>query len=146
MSLNGEYDQNNVFAQILRGEIPAAKVMENEFILSFMDMFPQSTGHTLVIPKNGGRNLLDTNEDDLIHVICAVKRISAAVNRVFKPDGIAIAQFNGKPAGQTVFHMHFHIIPKYQNQHQNQPAHGTGQMADIDEMRKQADKIAKAID
>jgi len=145
MSLNGNYDRNNVFAQILRGDIPAAKVFEDDFVLAFMDVFPQSYGHTLVIPKQSGRNLFDTSETDLLHVMKAVKRVATAVNKAFTPDGIAIAQFNGATAGQTVYHFHVHIIPRYADQAANIDKHESTNMADIDELRKLAARIAAQI-
>jgi len=144
MSLSGTYDQNNIFAKILRGEIPAAKVYEDEHILSFMDVFPQVPAHTLVIPKVGGRNILDTDDAELFHVIKGVKRISKAVVKAFNPEGVIVTQFNGEPAGQTVFHLHFHIIPRYANQPMDR--HGRGQMADMEILKVQAAKIAAALE
>ncbi|PHR56753.1 MAG: HIT family protein [Robiginitomaculum sp.] len=144
MSLSGSYNPDNIFAKILRGEIPACKVYEDEHILSFMDVFPQAPAHTLVIPKQGGRNLLDTDDAELIHVIKGVKRIAKAVETAFSPDGIIITQFNGQSAGQTVFHLHFHIIPRFDNQPMDR--HGRGKQADMQVLRAQADKIATALD
>lgn len=114
MSLATPYDSDNIFAKMLRGEIPAIKVDEDDVALAFMDIFPQSEGHTLVIPKKqGATNLLNAGPDDLAALIIRVQRVARAVEAALRPDGVRIAQFNGSPAGQTVFHLHFHIIPVY---------------------------------
>ena len=143
MSLGGTYDPDNIFAKILRGEIPSAKVYEDDRVLSFMDAFPQSKGHTLVIPKAPSRNLLDTDPDVLSFVIEKTQIIAAAVNRVFSPDGIVITQFNGAPAGQTVFHLHFHIIPRYRGD--SMKAHASGGQADFENLQQQAALIEAAM-
>ncbi|MGJ8562911.1 MAG: HIT family protein [Alphaproteobacteria bacterium] len=144
MSLNGEYDSSNIFAKIIRGEIPCAKVYEDEHILAFMDAFPQSSGHCLVIPKAPSRNLLDATGKTLGRLIGRTQKIAAAVNEAMSPDGIIITQFNGAPAGQTVFHLHFHIIPRYTNGALG--AHASGEMADMDELQQQAAKIIAALE
>jgi len=143
MSLEGTYDPDNIFAKILRGEIPSAKVYEDDDVLSFMDAFPQSPGHTLVIPKAPSRNLLDTNPDVLTPVIQKTQIIAAAVNQVFSPDGIVITQFNGAPAGQTVFHLHFHIIPRYTGD--SMKPHAGGGQANFEDLTKQAALIQAAM-
>jgi len=107
------YDPNNVFAKILRGEIPAFKVHEDERTLAFMDAMPQSDGHTLVIPKVNARNLFDIEPQALADLIKATQNIARAVRKAFNPDGMRIIQFNEPAAGQTVFHIHFHIVPCY---------------------------------
>jgi len=142
MSLHGNYDTDNIFAKILRGEMPCVKVYEDDNILSFMDVFPQSEGHTLVIPKAPSRNLLETNAKDIGRLFGAVQRITKAVETALKPDGITITQFNGAPAGQTVFHTHVHIIPRYDGKALG--AHGGG-MADMDELKALAEKISAAL-
>ena len=142
MSLYGNYDTDNIFAKILRGEMPCVKVYEDDNILSFMDVFPQSEGHTLVIPKAPSRNLLETNAKDIGRLFGAVQRITKAVETALKPDGITITQFNGAPAGQTVFHTHVHIIPRYDGKALG--AHGGG-MADMDELKALAEKISAAL-
>ena len=142
MSLHGTYDTDNIFAKILRGEMPCVKVYEDDNILSFMDVFPQSEGHTLVIPKAPSRNLLETNAKDIGRLFGAVQRITKAVETALKPDGITITQFNGAPAGQTVFHTHVHIIPRYDVKALG--AHGGG-MADMDELKALAKKISAAL-
>ena len=142
MSLHGNYDTDNIFAKILRGEMPCVKVYEDDNILSFMDVFPQSEGHTLVIPKAPSRNLLETNAKDIGRLFGAVQRITKAVEAALKPDGITITQFNGAPAGQTVFHTHVHIIPRYDGKALG--AHG-GSMADMDALKALAEKISAAL-
>jgi histidine triad (HIT) family protein len=107
------YDKDNVFAKILRGEIPAAKVYEDAHVLSFMDAMPQSDGHTLVIPKTEARNLFDVAPAALAELIKGTQYVAKGVQRAFQPDGMRIIQFNEAAAGQTVFHIHFHIVPCY---------------------------------
>lgn len=108
------YDTNNIFAKILRGEIPAFKVYEDAHTLAFMDVMPQSEGHTLVIPKTNARNFFDIDPDALASLIKATQHVAKAVQKAFKPDGMRIIQFNEPAAGQTVFHIHFHIVPCYE--------------------------------
>lgn len=139
MSLTGTYDPQNVFAKILRGEIPAAKVYEDERILSFMDAFPHAEGHTLVIPKVEARNLLDIEPEALQNLITTTQTIARAVEAALQPDGFRLAQFNGAPSGQTVFHIHFHIIPVYAGV--TEAAHASGQPADPDALRAVAERI-----
>ena len=140
MSLSGAYDGNNIFAKILRGDMPCVKVFEDEVCLAFMDIFPQSPGHTLVIPKTPARNFLDFPADGLGAYMARVQRVAEAVNKAFKPDGIIITQFNGAPAGQTVFHLHFHIIPKYENLPMER--HARGKSGDSEVLHAQAEEIA----
>jgi len=143
MSLDGTYDDGNIFAKILRGEIPAAKVHEDGHVLAFMDAFPQARGHTLVIPKHSSaRNLLEETPENLAHLIAGVQRVARAVRAALKPDGITISQFNGAPAGQSVFHLHFHIIPRWDGVKLGR--HGEG-MADPGELRALAEQIAAKI-
>ena len=108
------YDPNNIFAKIIRGEIPSHKVYEDADVLAMMDIFPQSRGHLLVIPKAPSRNLLDADPAVLAAAIVQVQRLAKAVQKALSPDGIRIVQFNEAPAGQSVFHLHFHVIPVYQ--------------------------------
>lgn len=108
------YDPNNIFAKIIRGEIPAFKVHEDARTLSFMDAMPQSEGHTLVVPKVSARNLFDIEPQALATLIQATQHIAKAVRAAFQPDGMRIIQFNEAAAGQSVFHIHFHIIPCYE--------------------------------
>ena len=144
MSLDGVYDDDNIFAKILRGEIPSARVFEDDHVLAFMDAFPQSRGHTLVILKQAkARNLLDVEPEPLQHLILQVQRIARAVRSALKPDGVMIAQFNGAPAGQTVFHLHFHIIPRWEGAPLSR--HAGGDMADPGELKLLARQIADQI-
>jgi histidine triad (HIT) family protein len=136
------YDVNNVFAKILRGEIPAAKVYENEHALSFMDVMPQSDGHTLVIPKVQATNFFDVEPDALAELIKATQVVARAVKRAFNPDGVRIAQFNDPAAGQTVFHLHFHIIPCYEGKALR--AHSR-EMADPALLAQHAERIRAAL-
>ncbi len=142
MSLHGEYDPDNIFAKIIRGEIPCAKVYEDEHVISFMDAFPQAQGHTLVVPKSPVRNLLELTEEDAAAAIIRAKRIAAAVETALKPDGIIFTQFNGAPAGQSVFHIHFHIIPRHDGT--AMAGHGQG-MADMADLEAMAARIRAAL-
>jgi histidine triad (HIT) family protein len=110
------YDDSNVFAKILRGEIPAFKVYEDARALAFMDAMPQSDGHTLVVPKVRARNFFDIEPQALAELIKTTQQVAKAVRRAFDPDGMRIIQFNEPAAGQTVFHIHFHILPCYESE------------------------------
>lgn len=144
MSLAGEYDSANIFAKILRGEAPCVRIFEDDNVLAFMDIFPQSQGHCLVIPKNTtARNLLEFPTDRLGTLFAAVQKLSAAVVKALDCDGVIVTQFNGAPAGQTVFHLHAHVIPRYANL-PLQPHHG-GKPADVEVLREQAARIAAAL-
>lgn len=109
-----DYDKSNIFARIIKGELPAHKVYEDEHTLSFMDIMPQIEGHTLVIPKAPYENLLTASPETLQHAVVATQKIARAVQSAFSAPGIMIMQLNGAAAGQTVFHLHFHILPRYQ--------------------------------
>ena len=107
------YDDNNIFAKILRGDIPSVKVWEDDHVLAFMDVFPQSEGHVLIIAKQSqARNLLEIEPEVLARVTAALQRTAKAVEKALKPEGLSILQFNGEAGGQTVFHLHFHVIPR----------------------------------
>ena len=107
------YDTNNVFARILRGEIPAHKVCEDARTLAFMDVMPQADGHTLVIPKHAAENLFELPPEDLAATILTTQRVARAVRKAFDAPGVLIAQLNGAAAGQSVFHLHFHVVPRH---------------------------------
>lgn len=140
MTLHDAYDPNNIFAKILAGEMPSIKVMEDDIALAFMDVFPQAEGHTLVIPKAvQSRNFLDLPTEKLGAYMERVQTVARAVEKAMTPDGLVVTQFNGAPAGQTVFHLHFHIIPRWQGQ--NLRGHAGGQMADMGELEGIAQKI-----
>jgi len=106
------YDPNNIFAKILRGELPAHKVFEDDRVFSFLDIMPRASGHTLVIPKSPARTFLDIAPDDLAYLIKATQRIARAAMTVFAADGLTLQQFNEPAGGQVVFHLHFHVIPR----------------------------------
>ena len=106
------YDQNNVFAKILRGEMPCYKVYEDDKALAFLDIMPRAAGHTLVLPKAPARNILDISADDLAHVMKVAQRVAKASMQVVGAEGITIQQFNESAGGQVVFHLHVHVIPR----------------------------------
>ena len=138
-----KYDDENIFAKILRGEIPSARVFENEQVLVFMDIMPRSSGHLLVIPKSKARNILDINIDQLHAVIDTVQMMAKLVMKALKADGVTIQQFNEAPGGQEVFHLHFHVIPRYSGERMGPP----GQMVkDMSVLADQAKKISKLLD
>jgi len=144
MSLHGTYDDDNLFAKILRGEIPSVKVYEDGEVLAFMDIFPQTRGHVLVVPKDvKARNFLDLPADRVAPLMERVQKIAIATEKALKPDGVTVTQFNGEDAGQTIFHLHFHIIPRYAGQ--RLAGHNHGQQADIGELQQIAAQIAAAL-
>ncbi len=106
------YDPSNVFARILRGELPCHRVFEDERTLAFMDIMPRADGHVLVIPKNGARNILDIAVPDLQATIATVQKVARAVKDGLGAEGVTIQQFNEPAGGQVVFHLHFHVIPR----------------------------------
>jgi histidine triad (HIT) family protein len=106
------YDPNNIFAKILRGELPCYKVYEDEKTLAFLDIMPRAAGHTLVLPKAPARNILDVSPEDLAHVVRVAQKIAQVSVKVFGAQGITIQQFNESAGGQVVFHLHVHVIPR----------------------------------
>ncbi|MDB5439667.1 MAG: adenosine 5-monophosphoramidase [Caulobacteraceae bacterium] len=143
MSLSGAYDEANVFARILRGEIPCAKIYEDDQVLAFMDVFPQTRGHSLVISKaSKARNILEVEPAVLADLIAATQKIAAATYQALSPDGLVITQFNGAEAGQTVFHLHFHIIPRFAGEPVRDHA---ARMADAGDLGALARRIASAL-
>jgi histidine triad (HIT) family protein len=137
------YDPDNIFAKILRGELPAHKVYEDDEVFSFMDIFPQARGHTLVIPKYEAENFFDLPPEWAAKLIQKTQKVAKAVRDVVEPDGVFIAQFNGAPAGQTVFHIHYHIIPRWEGV--AMPGHGNTQRADDEELAKLASEIGAKL-
>ena len=132
------YDEKNIFAKIIRGELPAEKIFENDKVLAFMDIMPRSPGHLLVIPKSSARNILDINDENLCEVIKVVKKLAIASKKAMNATGITIQQFSEADGGQEVFHLHFHIIPRYTGKPMTRP----GQMVeDITVLSMQANKI-----
>lgn len=145
MSLHGAYDPDNIFAKILRGEIPSVTVWEDAYVRVFMDVFPQSEGHCLVIAKDStARNILEIEPEALTRVTAAVQRTAKAVEKALKPDGLSVMQFNGEAGGQTVFHLHFHVIPRWADRPMK--GHGHAPMAETATLRALADRIASALD
>lgn len=136
------YDPNNVFAKILRRELPCHKVHEDEHTLALMDIMPRGDGHTLVIPKNPARNLLDVAEADLSKTILTVQRIARAAKSAMKADGVTIQQFNEAAGGQVVFHLHFHVIPRWDGVPLRPH---TGEMAPNERLAEQAARIREAL-
>ena len=138
------YDPSNIFSKIIKGEIPSHKVYEDADVLVMMDIFPQSKGHCLVISKTSkARNLLEVEPEVLVKIMAAVQRLTRAAARALKPDGVVVTQFNGAPAGQTIFHLHVHVIPRWEGQALGR--HGGG-MADPAELQALAKQIAAALD
>jgi len=137
------YDANNVFAKILRGEIPSQKVYEDSDALVIMDVMPQAPGHTLIIPKAPSRNLLDADPAALARVAPIVQRIARAVKAAFDADGVTVVQFNEQASGQTVFHLHVHVIPR----HEGTPLlPHSGEMEKPEVLAANAEKIRKALE
>jgi histidine triad (HIT) family protein len=136
------YDDQNVFAKILRGEIPSHRVYEDEDVIAIMDVMPQGTGHALVVPKAPSRNLLDADPETLAPVIRAAQRVARAAMRAFDADGVTITQFNEAPAGQSVFHLHVHVIPRFDGVPLRPH---TGKMEDQAVLAANADKLRKAL-
>ena len=145
MSLRQPYDPDNIFARILRGDIPSVTVWEDDDVLAFMDVFPQSEGHVLVISKTSrATSLLDIEPEALARVTAAVQRTARAVDQALRPDGFQILQYNGEAGGQTVFHLHFHIVPRWAGRAMK--GHGHAPMAEAAALREIADRIAAALD
>ncbi len=136
------YDDQNVFAKILRGELPAHKVYETDRVLAFMDIMPRADGHALVIPKVKARNILDVPAEALADLIKAVQRVAKASMQAFAADGITIQQFNESAGGQIVFHLHFHVIPRHGG---TSLRPHTGQMADQAVLAANAEKLRAAV-
>jgi histidine triad (HIT) family protein len=144
MTLHAPYDPSNVFAKILRGEMPAVKVFEDDAVLALMDVFPQSEGHVLIISKTStARTLLEVEPEVLSRLVAATQRVAKAVVTALGCDGVSIMQFNGEAGGQTVFHLHFHVIPRWADRPLK--GHGQGGMADTDQLKATAAKISAAL-
>ena len=136
------YDQNNIFAKILRGEIPCHKVYEDDKALAFLDIMPRAPGHTLVIPKAPARNILDVAPDDLAHVMKVAQRIAQVSVDVFHADGVTLQQFSESAGGQVVFHLHVHVIPRKEGIALKPPA-SVKESPDV--LEQQAAKLAAAL-
>jgi histidine triad (HIT) family protein len=136
------YDTGNIFAKILRGELPCHKVHEDKHTLAFMDIMPRGTGHTLVISKAPARNILDISPDSLSALALAVQKVARGAKLAFDADGVTIQQFNESAGGQVVFHIHFHVIPRFDGVALRPH---TQQMAPNDELAAAADKLRAAL-
>lgn len=143
MSLDDTYDPNNIFAKILRGDMPCWKVYEDEHALAFLDIFPQGPGHTLVIPKIAATNLLTFPANSFGPYMASVQKVAQAVQGAFDAEGITIFQFNGAAGGQTVFHLHFHIIPRHEGV--NLAGHGKSGMASNNDLEQHRDAILATL-
>ena len=142
MTLASPYDDQNIFAKILRGEIPCAKVFEDDAVLAFMDVMPQGEGHTLVIPKAKARTLIDVPPDVLSILMDHVQKIAVAVMTAFEADGLTLLQFNEQAGGQTVYHLHVHVLPRFAGVALRPH---TGAMADRSLLQAHAARIAAAL-
>jgi histidine triad (HIT) family protein len=136
------YDPNNVFAKILRGELPCHKVYEDDRAFAFLDIMPRAPGHTLVIPKAQARTLLDISQPDLAHLMGTVQKVAGAAKTVFGADGITLQQFNEAAGGQVVFHLHFHVIPRKDGVAMKPPASVKEEMSVLSD---QAQKLSAAL-
>jgi histidine triad (HIT) family protein len=137
------YDNQNIFAKIIRGEMPCFKVYEDEHTLAFMDIMPQAEGHTLVIPKEPAENIFDLSPEGAAALARTAKKVAAAVRKATNAPGILLAQLNGAAAGQTVFHIHFHIIPRTSG---IDLALHAREKADFTKLKALAEKIAAAME
>jgi histidine triad (HIT) family protein len=136
------YDPNNLFAKILRGELPCYKVYEDDKTLAFLDIMPRAPGHVLVLPKAPARNILDISPDDLAHVIKVAQKIAKVSMETFAADGVTIQQFNESAGGQVVFHLHVHVIPRKTGMTMKPPA---SEKAAPDVLADQARQLAAAL-
>ena len=136
------YDPSNVFAKVLRGELPSEKVYEDADTLAFMDIMPRCPGHTLIVPKTPARTILDASPAQLLACMKTVQTVSAAVMKAFDAQGVTLTQFNEPAGGQVVFHLHFHVLPRWEG-----VALGphTGKMEKPEVLAASADKIRKAL-
>lgn len=136
------YNSDNIFTKILRGEIPSHKIYEDDDVYAFMDVMPQGQGHCLVIPKQGSRNILDADAAVLAKLIAATQKIAIAAKKAFNADGVSIMQFNEPAGGQTVFHLHFHVIPRFDGIALKPHS---GKMEEQDVLRENCEKIIASL-
>jgi histidine triad (HIT) family protein len=136
------YDDGNIFARILRGEIPSHRVYEDDRVVAFMDVMPQGAGHTLVVPKAASRNILDADPATLGPLMAAVQKIARGVKAAFAADGITILQYNEAAGGQSVFHLHFHVIPRFDGEPLKRHS---GEMEKPEILAANAEKIRTAL-
>ena len=135
------YDPENIFAKILRGEIPSEKLYEDEDTYVFMDIMPRADGHCLVIPKTPCRNMLDASPAQLAACLSTVQKMGHAVMKAFGAEGVTVQQFNEAAGGQEVFHLHYHVLPR----HEGVPLRAPGKMGDFDVIKAHATKIRAAL-
>ena len=135
------YDPDNIFAKILRGEIPSTRVYEDDETLAFMDIMPRADGHLLVIPKTPCRNVLDATPEQLNAVMATVQKLARAAKQAFDAGGVTIQQFNEAAGGQEVFHLHFHVLPRHDGVSMRPP----GKMGDFDLIAQHAEKIKASL-
>lgn len=140
--MNKVYDPDNIFAKLLRNEIPSVRVYEDDTAVAFMDVMPQGMGHTLVVPRAGSLNLLDAKPEALAESIKVVQKVAKAVKKALNADGITILQFNEPAGGQTVFHLHFHVIPRFDGVELKEH---TGAAVDTNTLEQIAAKIRAAF-
>ena len=140
--MTAAYDDQNIFAKILRGEIPSTRVYEDEHVVAFMDVMPQGPGHTLVVPKAPSRNILDADAKTLGPLMAAVQKIARAVKAAFNADGVTVIQFNEPASGQSVLHLHVHVVPRFDGVPLKPHA---GKMEDAAVLQANAEKIRKAL-
>ncbi|MEI9421647.1 HIT family protein [Mesorhizobium sp. Cs1299R1N1] len=136
------YDTDNIFAKILRGEIPSHRIYEDEAVVAFMDVMPQGPGHTLVMPKVPSRNLLDADPSTFGPLFTVVQKVARAVRKAFDADGVTVMQFNEPASGQTVYHLHVHVIPRFDGIPLKPHS---GQMENPEVLARNADKIRAAL-
>ena len=136
------YDPNNVFAKILRGELPCHKVYEDDRVLAFLDIMPRAAGHTLVIPKAPVRNILDVGLDDLAYVVAVAQKIAKAGIKTFDAHGVTLLQFSEAAGGQVIFHLHVHVIPRHDGVALRAPESYKAPSA---ELAEQAARLAAAL-
>jgi histidine triad (HIT) family protein len=137
-----DYDNDNIFAKLLRGEIPSIRLYEDEHAVAIMDVMPQAPGHVLVIPRAPSRNLLDADPEVLAKTIPVVQKLARAVKAAFDADGVFVGQFNEAAAGQTVYHLHFHVVPRHEGVEMKRHSDG---MEDMEVLKANAEKILSAL-
>ena len=136
------YDNDNIFAKILRGEMPAYKVYEDDDVFAFLDIMPRADGHTLVIPKTPARNILDIEPGELSKLIQGVQTVAKGVKKAMDGEGVIVQQFSESAGGQIVFHIHFHVIPRWEGVRLRPPA---AEMADPEDLKAHAAKISTVL-
>lgn len=136
------YDDTNIFAKLLRGEIPSHRVYEDDAVIAFMDVMPQGKGHTLVVPRAPSRNLLDADAATLAPLFSVVQKVAQAVKKAFSADGVTVMQFNEPASGQTVYHLHVHVIPRFDGIPLKPHS---GEMEKPDVLAADAEKIKSAL-